>query len=100
MADEKNEPITVVYQVGSLVVREWYRYACGACRTGWEDGKIVSPRDGGPVCTHGKGSWQVGKIGPRGGWQSWSQSYPSKQAAILVADALVQAANLPAQGVS
>jgi len=92
------EEIKIVHTAGPYVVREWVKYSCTPCRTGWNDGTLTLPANGGPKCTHGRGSWEVGAIGVRGGWRSASPMYPSLLAAQVVADALAVAASMPAQG--
>jgi hypothetical protein len=89
----------LVYRQWDLVVLELEKLACTPCRYGWNNGTLKSPKDGGDICTHGPGVWQVGKFGPRGGWKPWTGRYYAKRAAVLMCDAFVEAANIPATGV-
>jgi hypothetical protein len=93
------DPITVVYERGNYRVRAIVREACKPCRVGWDDGTVKSPRDGGSACTHGRGQWQAGEIGKRGGWYGIGPVYRSERAARLVCDALADAAREPVQGI-
>lgn len=91
--------MAITYENGAYQVRAIQRSACGPCLAGWGSGSIKSPKDGGPVCTHGQGLWQTGQTGPRGGWRGISPTYKSERAARLVCDALAEAARVPAQGI-
>lgn len=93
------EQIKIVYTAGRYVVREIIRYACTPCRDGWKSGALVRPGDGGPLCVHGRGCWDVGTIGRRGGWHPNTATYPSLRAARIVCDALDTAASLAAEGI-
>lgn len=102
-ADEKGkimaDSITIVYEQGRYKVRALVQEACRDCLAGWRSGSLRSPREGGDVCTHGRGQWQAGEVGPRGGWYGIGPVYRSKRAARLVCDALAEAAREPAQGI-
>jgi hypothetical protein len=89
----------IVHEAGAYVVRELHKSACTPCATAWRNGTLAGPGSGGAICTHGRGSWQVGQIGPRGGWYAMSPSYPAQRAAEMVCDALAAAALVPEQGV-
>lgn len=93
------EQIEIVYTAGRYVVREIQRYACTPCRKGWESGALVKPVDGGLLCTHGRGMWDVGTVGKRGGWYPNTATYRSLRAARMVCDALDAAANMAAEGI-
>lgn len=89
-----------IYEAGGYRVRQLELLSCRTCRDGWDDGTLVAPADGGPKCTHGRGRWVVGTLGPRGGWRMASPMYGSRDAAILVCRALARAAGMPPEGVS
>jgi hypothetical protein len=90
----------IVHENGRYKVWQVSRSACSDCRTGWSNGTLAPYAVSGVKCTHGRGSWQVGQVGPRGGWYAMSPTYGSERAAVLVCDALAEALNIPAQGVS
>jgi hypothetical protein len=91
--------IKIVHEAGNYVVHELFTQACSPCNTGWHNGTLASPKNGGKRCTHGGGQWQAGQVGPRGGWYGIGPQYGSKRAAVLVCDALAEAAAMPRQGV-
>lgn len=85
-----------IFTAGPYTVREWYREACKSCRTGWDNGTIVHPQaEGGVECTHGPGCWQVGTVGPRGGFRAITDRYTSQRAARHVCQALYEASRFP-----
>ena len=84
-----------VYHCGRYVVRQWSLLACRPCVRGWENGSLVHPSKGGPVCEHGgEGVWSVGTVGPRGGWYGIGPRYKSLRAAKHVCNALDEAESL------
>lgn len=90
----------IVHSNGNLVVLQLEKLSCGSCRRGWDDGSLPHPAVSGVKCTHGTGVWQVGRYGPRGGWKPMTDRYHSMDAAILMCDAFISAALMPATGVS
>ena len=88
----------IIYTAGAYEVAQLVKLACKPCITAWNAGTLAKPKDGGDVCTHGRGEWQAGRTGPRGGWQGISPRYTSERAARIVCDALAEAAWIPAQG--
>lgn len=90
----------ILEDAGFYKLAELERRACKACLTGWNTGTLASPKDGGEVCSHGRGEWAVVNIGKRGGVYFQSPRYRSEKAARLVFEAFVQAAQMPVQGVA
>lgn len=84
--------VKIVHEADGYKVREISRAACAACVKGWVDGTIGRPCDTGVLCEHGPGVWQVGTVGPRGGWAGIGPIYTSFNAAVCLADALSEAA--------
>lgn len=93
------EMVKIVFEAGNFRVREFHRYACTPCRDGWRVGTLALPATGGQPCMHGKGMWQAGFIGPRGGWHGIGPFYKSEEAARLVCSALFYASRVPADGI-
>lgn len=89
----------IVHSNGNLVVLELEKIACSPCSRGWTDGSLPHPKVSGVLCTHGTGVWQVGRHGPRGGWKPMTDRYRAKEAAVLMCDAFITAALIPATGV-
>jgi len=88
----------IVFTAGAYEVWEIARSACKACATGWKNGTLLSPKDGGDKCIHGRGQWQAGRTGPRGGWRGEGPIYPSEYAAIILCQALATAASIGPDG--
>lgn len=94
------QEFTITYERGGYRVAQiGQRSACKPCLTGWRDGTLVTPPNGGPVCMHGQGYWQAGEVGKRGGWYGIGPMYRSERAAHMVCDALADAAREPVQGI-
>lgn len=89
----------IVHSNGNLVVLELEKLSCRPCNQGWHDGSLPHPKVSGVNCIHGTGVWQVGRYGPRGGWKPMTDRYRSKAAAVLMCDAFITAALMPATGV-
>lgn len=88
--------VKIIHRNGAYFVREFYRQSCRPCNLGWHAGTLARPGEGGSVCTHkGRGQWQAGQLGPRGGWYGIGPMYGSPQAAEWLCDALAQAARMP-----
>lgn len=89
----------IVYTNGAYHVGEQYKLACGPCLTGWNDGTLKKPTEGGEACTHGIGCWQVGQQGPRGGWYPVGPDLKSMRAARLLCDTLATVVSMEPEGV-
>ena len=86
--------LVIIYQAGPYCVRQLYRLACVPCTEGWQAGTLRSPKQGGALCEHGPGEWQVGTRGKRDGWYPIGPRYASENAAKYLADALQRAAGM------
>lgn len=81
----------IVYETESgYKVREITpRSACADCLAGWVLGTLTRPKDGGIKCLHTHdGTYQVGTVGPRGGWWPIGPVYRTFRSARRLANVL------------